>query len=148
MPLNRPISKILNEPRRDWTPKPPADEDEITELQQVAPFELPAEYVELLRYCEGGWGELDTPPLLFQIDSVAESVERNEIWRKEGQYTDYWVIGGNGGLETIGFDLRSGPPWPLAMIDCIAGDDSARRIAADMADFVEKIGLAVDRPTA
>jgi hypothetical protein len=148
MPLDRPISEILREPGRDWKPKPPADEDELAELRKLVRFELPAEYVELLRFCDGGYGELDAPPLLFHMDSIAESVEHNEIWRKEGQYVDFWFIGRNGGLETIGFDLRSGPPWPLVMIDCIAGDKSAERIANDMADFIEKIGLAVDRPRA
>ena len=82
------------------------------------------------------------------MDSIAESVEHNEMWRKEGRYSGFWFIGGNGGLETIGFDLRVGPPWPLIMIDCIAGEDSAVRIAADMAEFIEKIGRAADRPRA
>jgi hypothetical protein len=144
MPLNRAISEILNEPGRDWTPKDPANEDDITELRELAPFDLPAEYIELLRCCDGGHGELDAPPLLFHLDSVAESFARNEMWRKEGRYI--WFIGGNGGLETIGFDLRSGPPWPIVMVDCIAGDDSAERIASDMTEFIQKIGVATERP--
>jgi hypothetical protein len=141
MPLNRPISQILSEPNREWTPKPPADEDEIAELRELAPFELPAEYIELLRYCDGGCGELDAPPLLFHMYSIADSVQFNEMWRAEGQYADFWFIGTNGGLETIGFDLRAGPPWPIISIDCIAGEDSVERIAGDVAEFVEKIGL-------
>lgn len=148
MPLERPISEILKEPQREWTPKPPADEDEIAELRELAPFELPVEYIELLRCCDGGYGELDAPPLLFHMDSIAESVEHNEMWRDKGEYTGFWFIGGNGGLETIGFDLRAGPPWSIVAIDCIAGDDSAQRIADDMGHFIEKIGLAADRPRA
>ncbi len=148
MPLERPISVILKEPAREWSPKAPADEDEIAELRELVPFDLPAEYIELLRYCDGGYGELDAPPLLFHMDSIAESVEHNETWRKQGQYTGFWFIGGNGGLETIGFDLRTGPPWPIVAIDRIAGDDSAQRIAADMEDFVQKIGIAANRPRA
>lgn len=148
MPLDRPISEILTESGREWTSNPPADEDKIAELRELAPFDLPTEYVELLRYCDGGYGELNAAPLLFHMDSIAESVEHNEMWRKNGQYTDFWFIGGNGGLETIGFDLRAGPPWPLVMIDCIAGEDSAKRIASDIAEFVEKIGFPADRPRA
>ena len=146
MPLNRPIRDILQEPARDWTPKPPASEDEIASLRKVVPFELPLEYIELLRYCNGGNGELNARPLLFCMDSIAASVEHNELWRKEGQYVNFWFIGTNGGLETIGFDLRVGPPWPLVMIDCIAGDDSAEQIASDMSDFIGKIGLAFELP--
>jgi hypothetical protein len=124
-----------------WTPEPPADEDEINALRMLVSFALPLEYVELLRFCNGGYGELDAPPLLFAMDSIAASVKHNEIWREEGQYADFWFIGGNGGLETIGFDLRSGEPYPIVMIDCIAGETSAERIADSMAEFIMKIGV-------
>jgi len=146
MSLDRPISEILTQPGRQWTPNPPAHEDEIAKLQELAPFKLPAEYIELLRFCDGGYGELDAPPLIFCMHSIAESVEHNQMWRKEGEYAGFWFIGGNGGLETIGFDLRRGPQLPIIMIDCIAGDDSAERIANGMAEFVQKIGLAADQP--
>ena len=146
--MDRPISEILKEPGREGTPKPSADEGEIAEIRELVPFDLPTEYIELLLYCDGGYWELDAAPPLFHMDSIAESVEHNELWRKKGQYTDFWFIGGNSGLETIGFDLRAGPPWPRVTIDCIAGDDSAERIGSNMAQFVEKIGLVADRPRA
>jgi len=146
MPLDRPISELLKEPNRTWTPKPPAEEVEIAELQKAVPFELPEEYIELLRYCNGGYGELNAPPELLQLDSIAESVDQNMTWHNEEQFTDFWFIGGNGGVETIGFDLRGGQPWPLVMIDCIAGDTSAEQIAVDMADFITKIGIEAEHP--
>lgn len=144
--MERPISEILKDPTWDWSPEPPAHEDQIAGLRKLATFELPAEYIELLRCCDGDHGELDASPLLFHMDSKAESLEHNEMRRKEGEHAGFWFIGGNGGLETIGFDLRSGPPSPLVTIDYIAGDESARQIAADTAEFVEKIGIAADRP--
>lgn len=140
MPTGRSISEVLQESGGAWDGNPPAAEDEIAELRELLPFELPEVYIELLRYSDGGQGELDAAPLYFVMDSIAESVVHNEMWRAEGLYTNFWFIGGNGGLETIGFDLRSGPPWSLVTIDCIAGDKSAERVASDMADFVEKIG--------
>ena len=143
--MDRPISNILTDAGREWTPKAAAEESEISKLRQLAPFVLPAEYVELLRFCNGGYGELDAPPLRFQMDTIAETVEHNEMWRKEGQYASFWFIGSNGGLETIGIDLRSGPPWPIVMIDCLAGEDSAEQIANDMAEFITKIGISADR---
>ena len=140
MPLDRPVAEILKEPGRDWTPNVPADEDEIAELRALVPFELPAEYVELLRYCDGGDGELDLPPLLFSMESIAESVEHNEAFHRDGFFADFWFIGTNGGLETIAFDLRTGPPYPIVMIDCNA-DGTDVKIADDMAQFISKIGI-------
>lgn len=142
MPLNHPIKAILENSGRAWTPNPPAEEGDIDRLRKSITFDLPPEYIELLRYCNGGYGDLAAPPLLFCMDSIEDALEHNSMWRKEGQFHGFWFIGGNGGLETIGFDLRSGPPWPLVMIDCIAGEDSAERIANDMADLIEKIGVA------
>ena len=135
------IAEILNEAGRIWTPNPPADEVEIAQLVKLAPFELPLEYLELLRYCNGGEGELNAPPLWFQMESIADSIWHNEFFHKQGDFLSFWFIGGNGGLETIGFDRRTGPPWAIVMIDCIAGDQSAERIASHISDFIWRIGL-------
>lgn len=140
MPFNQPISEILQDRGCDWTPEPPAAEEQIAALCARLPFELPAEYVELLRYCNGGDGPLDAPPLWFCMSSIADSVEHNQMWHAQGEFLTFWFIGGNGGLETIGFDLRAGPPWPIIMMDCIAGEESAERIADDMASFILRIG--------
>ena len=141
MPLDRPISTILTEPGRNWTPEPPASKAQLQELWELAPLQLPAEYLELLRFCNGGDGDLDLPPLMFQLDSIADALFHNEMWRKDGQYTNFWFFGSNGGLESIAFDLRTGPPYAIVMMDTIAGDDSAIRIADDIANFILKIGI-------
>ena len=109
-------------------------------------MELPTEYVDLLRYCDGGYGELDAPPLLFQMDSISESVEHNEVFQRDGFFSRFWFIGSNGGLEAIAFDLRIGPPYPVVMIDCNA-DDTDVQIAGNFADFIPKIGLTADSDT-
>ena len=48
------IATTLSEPGRLWTPNPPADEAAIARLCASAPFEFPAEYLELLRFCNDG----------------------------------------------------------------------------------------------
>lgn len=144
MPLARSVSEILGDPNREWTPKPPADRDIIDELQKTVPFPLPSEYIELLAFCDGGFGELNAPPLLFDLDSIADSVIYNESDFRVKEFPTFWFFGDNGGMEQIAFDLRSGPPWQIVMIDPIAGPDSAEVIAKDMADFIEKIGIAAD----
>ena len=144
MPLNRAISVILTEPSRDWTPNPPADEEKIKELRATVSFELPADYLDLLRYCDGGFGDLNAAPLFFIMNSIAESVEHNHYFHSRGFFTDFWFIGGNGGLETIAFDLRPGPPYPIVMIDCNA-DGTDVRISNSMSEFILLIGVAPDR---
>lgn len=142
--MHRPVAEILSESGRDWAPRPPAREDEIAELRRSVAFELPPDYIELLRFCNGGFGDLDAKPLLFVMDEIAAAVEHNEFWGTHGQFGEFWFFGGNGGLETIAFDLRHGPPWPIVMIDQIAGAASAERIADNMTDFIARMGL---RPT-
>ncbi len=135
------IATTLSEPGRLWTPNPPADEAAIARLCASAPFEFPAEYLELLRFCNGGYGEIEAPPLLFWLDPIERAVERNELCHNDGAFAAFWLFGHNGGLEAIAFDLRERSPLPIVMIDCIAGEGSAKRIADTMADFVAKIGL-------
>jgi hypothetical protein len=57
------------------------------------------------------------------------------------QFPTFIFFGSNGGLESLAFDLRVGPPWRIVMIDQIAGPDSARVIAPNMGAFIEAIGL-------
>src|SRR5947207_11463131 len=97
--LSPPHPGDLPGPGRRWEPKPPADGDEIAGLRELAPFELPPEYVELLRYGDGGFGGLNAAPLLFRMDCITESVVRNEMWRRDGQFGGSWFIGGKGGME-------------------------------------------------
>lgn len=148
MPPSLPIPQLLTQPGRRWIPKPPATEEETEHLRSMIRFELPAEYLELLRFCNGGEGDLDADPLLFWMDAISSSIEHNRFWEKEGTFRDFWFFGGNGGLEAIAFDLRSGPPYPVVMIDQGAGEESAVQIAESMADFVQRIGLDPDRPGA
>jgi hypothetical protein len=146
-PLDRPIAEILADSRRKWTPRPSANEDKISELCELVRFELPSEYIDLLRYCDGGFGDLDAPPLLFGLDSIAEALDFNASEFRKTTFPDFWFFGGNRGLEMIAFDLREGPPWRIVMIDPIAGPGSAEVIAESMADFIPKIGRAVSGPS-
>lgn len=58
------------------------------------------------------------------------------------QFPRIFFFGSNGGLESIGLDMRGSQPWPIVAIDCIAGLDSLVTISANMADFIEAIGIS------
>jgi len=59
-------------------------------------------------------------------------------------FPTFMFFGSNGGLESIAFDLRVGPPWPIVMIDQIAGPESAKEIAPNMGAFIEAIGIEAE----
>jgi len=136
------VRDTLCRPHLDWIAKEPASKAEIEQLAGRAKAELPAEYIQLLEFSNGGEGPLALVPLYFQLYTVKECILRfHDNGHFLENFPDFMFFGGNGGLEVIGFDLRHGPPWPVVMIDPIAGPESAQQIAPDMAAFIEAIGL-------
>jgi hypothetical protein len=125
---------------RSWTRQDPASEDQIALLEAHARAKLPLEYVALLRFSNGGEGPLALVPLYFQLYSVKDCIELCHSKNIIEQFPDFIFFGSNGGLESIAFDLRTGPPWPIVMIDPIAGPESAERIAPDMSAFIAAVG--------
>ena len=135
------VDEILKQPNRNWSGNPPASEENVLQLVQSCKVKLPDEYLALLRFSNGGEGDLALPPLLFVLFDVEEVLEmlKDSFYREE--FPDFLFFGGNGGLEKIAFNLRNGEPYPIVMIDPIAGSESAVEIALDMAQFIEAIGL-------
>lgn len=137
----RPVTELLSEIDREWRKVDGASQHQIAELFSALPFEPPAEYLEFLRYSNGGEGELALEPLWFQLFDVAFAIQlwQDENYRRE--YPELFFFGSNGGLESIAFDMSSPKPWPIIMVDCIAGLDSARRISGSIEEFIERVGL-------
>lgn len=136
------VRGILSQPEREWHAKAPSSEAEIAQLASIAKAQLPAEYVELLRLSNGAEGPLALSPLYFQLSSVKDCIDlfyTNQQLLE--QFPSFMFFGSNGGLELLAFDLRSGPPWPVVMIDPIAGPESAEEIAPDVVTFIQAIGL-------
>ena len=135
------VQAILSQPQREWRAEAPASENEIRQLTSRAKAQLPQEYLALLRFGNGGAGPLALPPLYLLLCSVQDCL--TDFYDSDflvEYYPDFIFFGSNGGLESIAFDLRSGPPWPIVMIDLNAGPESAQEIAPHMAAFIESIG--------
>ena len=64
------IADILAQPGRAWTRRPDAIEAEVERLATAAPYSLPAPILGLLRYSNGGEGELALSPRLFVLDGA------------------------------------------------------------------------------
>lgn len=138
------VGDILRQPGREWRAKPPATEADIALLESKANRELPREYVELLRFSNGGEGPVALPPLWFQLYAVKDCIAlclNQDILER---FPTFMFFGSNGGLESIGFDLREGPPWRIVMVDQIAGTESSEQIAPNFRAFIESLGFETD----
>lgn len=135
------VEALLAEPHREWSSRPPATEEAIELLQHAAPGALPKEYVALLRYSNGGEGPLALPPLYFMLYQAEYASEVNQSADQRELYPGHFVIGSNGGLETIAFDTRATEPWPIVMYDAVAGTESDVTIAKNMEEFIRAIGI-------
>jgi len=138
------VRYILGQPEREWRAEAPATEADIALLESKANRELPREYLELLRFSNGGEGPLALPPLWFQLYAVKDCIAlclNREILES---FPSFMFFGSNGGLESIAFDLREGPPWRIVMVDRIAGTKSAEEIAPNIGAFIEAIGREDD----
>ena len=138
------VRQILDRPEREWDANPPASEAEIALLESKARAELPAEYLELLRFSNGGEGPLALPPLWFQLYPVNDCIKLCQNQHVLEQFPTFMFFGSNGGLESIAFDIRVGPPWRIVTVDQVAGAESATAIAPSMAAFIEAIGLEAE----
>ena len=136
------VEQILSEPGRRWSRQPGADARDVDRLVAASPCPLPGALRELLRFSNGGEGELALAPRLFILNSVdAIIADLGEPLLTEN-FVGFVFFGGNGGLKQIALDCRRRvPPFPVVMIDPIAGPESAEQIAPDADSFVSAIGL-------
>lgn len=134
------IKAILTEPGRSWFAGLPASEEAIKRLQHAAPGILPDEYISLLRCCNGGEGPLALPSLYLLLYEAEYATEVNQSADQHESYPGHFVIGSNGGLETIPFDTRAIEPWPIVMYDAVAGIKTDVIIAKNMEEFIDAMG--------
>lgn len=138
------IADILEKADRDWTPGPSAKEEELLRLINESGIDLPEEYLSLLKYCNGGEGALGIQPYWLVLDSIREVIDLNNTEFYKDEFPNYFFIGGNGGIELFAFDTSRSQPWPIVMIDPIAGAESAIVISNSMESFINAIGIVVE----
>ncbi len=139
------VDKLLSEPQRNWEKRTGATSEEINHLIEEVKIELPTEILELLRFSNGGFGDLVCPPRLLRLYSCDEIIAAyKEEWLKE-DFLGFLFIGSNAGLESIAIDYRETKPYPVVMIDRIAGPKSAKVISPDCKAFVAAIGLPYNK---
>lgn len=93
----------------DWYGFPGAKESEIEKLVQAVDIDLPAEYLDLLRFSDGGETEIAVQPWNFVLDDVQSVLK----FHKNDFFPGYFIFGGNGGGELFAIDKELMPLFVL-----------------------------------
>ena len=143
---SRSVERLIADAGRNWVCQPGASDGEIARLMAAAPWPVPDGLVDLLRYSNGGEGDLALEPRWFVLDGVDAIAESFDDAHLKEQFDGFFFFGGNGGLERIALDCRGEAPLPVVMIDPIAGPGSAETVAPDIESFIAAIGLEHPEP--
>lgn len=136
------VAALFRKPNRQWYAVEGAAEHQLERLQTLSSVVLPEELLQLLRYSNGGEGDLAIPPGSFVLDPIEEIIACLERPFEREEFPGFLFFGGNGAGERLALDMRVGcSPWPVVMIDPIAGQESAEQVAESFAFFVEAIGV-------
>ena len=130
---------------REWFKNEGASEDVIGHLSAVAPLPLPASYLALLRYSNGGEGPIPVEPWNFCLDTAEIAADTQEGAMKEF-FPALFVIGTSGGGEAIALDASSPAPQPVVQFDMTNCNlaESIRSLAPDFDAFLDMIGRSAD----
>jgi hypothetical protein len=121
--------------------EPPASPEAVQSLSAGAPPGLPDEYFELLRFSNGGGGELGVEPGWFQLWRAEDMLEFNQKSGLTEFLPGFFGFGSNGGGEILALDLRAGPTCQVVMVTATGLDlDDVVTIADTFSEFLEALG--------
>ena len=131
-----------------WTPAAPASEGGITNLGTWIGFELPSDYLDFLRFSNGGCGDIPVQPWCFDsLWSAEELADCNRDYEVANYCPGFFGIGSSGGGEMFAFDMRSSEPWPVVVLPFIGMEaKAALAVAPDFRSFVAIFGQTADGP--
>jgi hypothetical protein len=99
-----------------WDGHAPAAEEDIAALVAASPVPLPAEYLALLRLCDGGHASLSGYPSYVRIWPARTAIEYNLDYEVQRWLPGFVGFGDNGGSDMVGFDTRRGEPYPVCAV--------------------------------
>jgi hypothetical protein len=136
------VLEIAKSNSSKWHPAAPASENAIANLIGKVGFELPSDYLEFLRFSNGGYGEIPVQPWCFDnLWTAEELLEYNRDYEVAKYCDRFFGIGSSGGGEMFAFDMRSKKPWPVVAVPFIGMEaDAALPVASDFCSFVAMFG--------
>ena len=125
---------------RDWFAMPGASDADIQSLVHQVPFDLPPQYLALLRASNGGEGPLSVSPLRLCLFDVAFAISQWSYPFYREQFSGYFFFGTSGGGDSLALEICEGKTGPVVELDCIAGEESKQLVAPDFPSFLEFVG--------
>jgi hypothetical protein len=127
-----------------WRSVGPAPEEDLKKLRRAFHAPLPEAYFELLRFSNGGEGELGAAPGWFAPWPAADVMHFNRIYEVQERLPGLIGFGSNAAAEMFAFDTRRTQPWPVLAIPFAVDDvEQATWVAKDFDAFVALIAVTV-----
>jgi hypothetical protein len=125
-----------------WKQELPAKTNEITKLIKQVKNNLPKEYIELLKFSNGGEGELQIEPGWFQLWKANEVINKNKVYEIDKYLPGYFGFGSSGGGELLAIKTTSsGKQKSVVMVPFIPMEEKEAIVIADsFAQFIASIG--------
>jgi len=135
------IESVLSDSSANWSRNAPATSEAIQDLVSGCALDLPVDYLEFLRFSNGGEGELGVEPGWFQLWPAGQVNQLNEGYEVAANVPGLFGFGSNGAGEMFAFDTHSEMPWPIVMIPFIPMElESSKTITLDFGSFIKQIG--------
>jgi len=131
------------EGHKDWYKCEGASQGEIEALKSTVSFDLPVQYIDLLKYSNVGEGPLPVEPFNFVLDSVEQATDPEFLKSYKENFPGYFVFGGNGGGEFIALEINTGRIVALDSTNIIL-TESVLHVAACFREFIKLIGSESD----
>lgn len=102
-----------------WIPSKPATQDDVSRLQSLSEYKLPAAYLTFLSQVGGGEGDLQVEPGWIQFWSPESVLDLNREYEVNVSIPGFFGFGSSGGGELLAFDMRGGGEPPVVMVPFI-----------------------------
>jgi hypothetical protein len=125
-----------------WRSAPGASAATLTELRAAARVVLPESYFDLLRFSNGGEGDLGVEPGWFAPWPAEDVVPNNLSYGVAKSLPWLFGFGSNGGNEMFGFDCRHASKMPIVIVPFIGMNlESVATVAINFEQFLSVCGL-------
>jgi hypothetical protein len=134
--------ELLNCGDGRWIKSDPVLPKDLDDLLAAIEIELPSDYVDFLKICNGGRGALDVFPFWLRLWPAEEILDNRLGYDMEDYIPDFFAIGDSQGGELFAFDIREDPISRVFAIPFIPMDGKhARLVAADFSDLLSHVIL-------
>lgn len=118
--------------------RPGATDAAIVESEKQLGLKLPAEYVEFLKFADGGEGFVGKNAYVM-LWSGEELASMNQSYEVQNYAPGLLIFGSNGGGEAYGFDTRT-PQWPIVQVPFVGMDwGDAKPMGGSFSAFLEHL---------